>query len=51
MDYDNFRKIVLKLHDNRKHKVKNSYGVYDAFKYYRKHKPKDKKYILNSSTF
>lgn len=51
MDYDNFRKIVLKLHDNRKHKVKNSYGVYDAFKYYRKHKPKDKKYILTESQY
>ena len=51
MDYDNFRKIVLKLHDNRKHKVKNSYGVYDAFKYYRKIRPKDTKYVLTESQY
>lgn len=28
------------------HKITNSYGVYDYYKYYRKNKPSDPKYIL-----
>lgn len=36
---------------NRKHKINNSYGVYDAYKYYRKNKPKDSKYILSESEY
>lgn len=51
MDYAEFRRKVLKLGEKRNHKVKNSYGVYDAFKYYRKIKPKDKKYILTESQY
>lgn len=34
-----------------KHKVRNSYGVYDAYKYYRKNKPKDPNYILSESQY
>lgn len=32
-------------------KVRNSYGVYDYFKYYRKTKPKDPKYVLTESQY
>ena len=36
MEYKEFRSTVLKLAEKRTHKVTNSWGVYDAFKYYRK---------------
>lgn len=42
---------VKKIKEKRNHKIKNSYGVYDAYKYYRKNKPKDKKYILTESQY
>ena len=51
MDYAEFRRKVLKLGEKRNHKVKNSYGVYDAFKYYRKIRPKDTKYVLTESQY
>ena len=51
MKYEEFRRKILKLCEKRNHKVKNSYGVYDAFKYYRKHKPKDNKYVLTESQY
>lgn len=35
---DDFRKDVLKIKGPRKHKVKNSLGVYDAYKYIRRNK-------------
>lgn len=35
---DDFRKQVLKVDGPRVHKVNNSYGVYDAYKYIRKNK-------------
>lgn len=46
-----FLKKIKKVSAPRKHKITNSYGVYDAFKYYRKNKPADKKYILTESQF
>ena len=51
MSYLNFRKEILKLTDNRVHKVTNSLGVYDAYKYYRKHRPKESKYVLKESQY
>lgn len=36
-----FRKTVLKVNESRKHKVRNSLGVYNAYKYIRKNKWKD----------
>ena len=33
---DNFRREVLKVDKPRVHKVKNSLGVYDAYKFIRK---------------
>lgn len=35
---DNFRKSVLKVNEPRTHKVRNSNGVYDAYKWVRKNK-------------
>ena len=35
---DEFRRQVLKVDGPRVHKVNNSYGVYDAYKYIRKNK-------------
>ena len=51
MTFEKFRREVLGLNRPRKHKVKNSLGVYDAFKYYRKTKPKDKQYVLTESQY
>lgn len=35
---DEFRRKVLKVDRPRKHKVRNSWGIYDAYKYTRKNK-------------
>lgn len=35
-NYGEFRKRILKVHKERKHKVTGSLGVYDAYKYIRK---------------
>lgn len=35
---DEFRKSILKVKDSRVHRVNNSYGVYDVYKYIRKNK-------------
>jgi len=35
----------------RNFKVRNSWGVYDYFKYYRKNRPKDKKYVLTEGQY
>lgn len=51
MNYEEFRREILGLNKSRNHKVKNSYGVYDAFRYYRKNRPKEKKYVLTSSQY
>lgn len=51
MDYNDFRREVLGLNKSRIHKVTNSYGVFDAFKYYRKIRPKDSKYVLTDSQY
>ncbi len=43
--------IPINLTPTRTHKVTNSYGVYDYFKYYRKNKPKGKEYILTETQY
>ena len=35
---DDFRKELLKINKSRVHKVKNSLGIYDAYKWIRKNK-------------
>lgn len=37
-EIDDFRRRVLKLNESRTHKVRNSNGVYDAYKWVRKNK-------------
>ena len=51
MEEQEFRSNIRKVNDSRKHKVTNSWGVYDAYKWYRKNKPKDKKYILSEGQY
>lgn len=51
ISYEEFRSIVNKVKGTRVHKVKNSYGVYDGYKFYRKTKPKEHKYVLNESQY
>lgn len=51
MEEQEFKNTIRKIRSSRNHKVKNSYGVYDGFKYYRKNKPKDKIYILSESQY
>lgn len=46
-----FINAIKKVASPRKHKAKNSYGVYDYYKYYRKNKPKESKYILTESQY
>lgn len=46
-----FKKRIRRLTEHRKHKIRGSLGVYDAYKYYRKNKPKEKKYILTESQY
>lgn len=46
-----FKRRIRKLTEHRKHRIRNSLGVYDGYKYYRKNKPKDKKYILTESQY
>lgn len=48
---EEFRRNILNVEGNRHHRVTNSYGVYDAFKYYRKHRPKNKEYVLTESQY
>lgn len=47
MEYKDFLKKIKKVDGKRNHKIKNSYGVRDAFLYYRKVRPKDSKYVLS----
>ena len=46
-----FKRRVKRVEGPRIHKVTGSLGVYDAFKFYRKTKPKGKNYILSESQY
>ena len=46
-----FLNSIKRVNEPRIHKVKNSYGVYDGFKYYRKNRPKGHKYVLTESQY
>lgn len=48
---EEFKRRIRKVNHPRKYKISNSLGVYDAYKYYRKNKPKDKQYILSESQY
>lgn len=51
MEEQEFLNKVRKVKEPRNHKVKNSYGIYDGYKFYRKNKPKDPKYVLTESQY
>lgn len=51
MEEKEFIASVKKVTESREHKVTKSLGVYDAYKYYRKTKPKGKEYILTESQY
>ena len=43
---DDFRKNILKVNSGRKHKINNSLGVYDCYKWLRKNKWLDRKSVV-----
>ena len=51
MEEEEFKTIIKKAKGPHNHKVKNSLGVYDAYKYYRKIRPKFKEYVLTESQY
>lgn len=51
MDEQEFNSTIRRVTAPRKHKVTGSLGVYDAYKWYRKNKPKEKEYILTESQY
>ena len=46
-----FKRRIKKVNQPRKYKVRNSLGVYDGYKYYRKNKPDSKEYVLTESQY
>lgn len=46
-----FKKRIKKVNQPKEYKVRNSLGVYDGYKYYRKNKPDSKEYILTESQY
>lgn len=51
MDLEEYKKQVKKVKQSRVHKITNSYGAMDYYRYYRKHRPKESKYILTDSQY
>ena len=51
MEEQQFVSNVKNVTGPREHKIRGSWGVYDAYKWYRKHKPEDKRYILTESQY
>lgn len=51
MEEQEFLNKVRRVKESRNHKIKNSYGIYDGYKFYRKNKPKESKYVLTESQY
>lgn len=51
LSLSDFKKKVRNASRPRIHKIRNSIGVYSGYKYYRKNKPDDKKYVLSESQY
>lgn len=51
MEYKDFINKIKKVNEPRTHKITNSYGVYDYYKYYRKTKPNEERFTLSDSEF
>lgn len=50
-EMEEFKKEVRGANKKRLHKVNNSFGTKDAFKYYRANRPKEHKYVLTPQQF
>lgn len=48
---EEFKRRVRRVNMPRKIKITGSLGIYDGYKYYRKTKPKEKKYVLTESQY
>lgn len=46
-----FKRRIRKITGHRVHKIRNSYGVYDGYKFYRKYRPRQKEYVLTESQY
>lgn len=46
-----FKKRIKKGNHPKQYRIRNSLGVYDAYKYYRKNKPDSKEFILSESQY
>ena len=51
MEEREFLNRVKRVDGPREHNVRGSWGVYDAYKWYRKNKPSDRKYVLTESQY
>lgn len=51
MTFNDFRKKVTKDGARGPRRVRNSLGVYDYYKYYRKNRPKESQYVLTESQY
>lgn len=51
MDRGEFMANVRKTKGKRIHKVRNSWGVKDAFYFYRKHRPREHEFVLSECEF
>lgn len=51
MDLIEYKKRTKRVDGPRIHKITGSLGVYQAYKYYRKNRPKEKKYVLTESQY
>lgn len=51
MDFKDFVNNIKKTKEKRVHRATNSYGVKDAFSYYRKIRPKESNYVLTASEY
>lgn len=50
-DLFEFKRRIKRVNGPRVHKITGSLGVYDAFKNYRKTRPKNKEYVLTESQY
>lgn len=48
---EEFKKNIKKVSKERTHKILNSYGVKDAFIYYKKHRPKEKEFVISDKDY
>lgn len=48
---DDFMKRVRRASEHRVYRIRNSYGVYDAYKWYRRHRPDEHRYVLTESQY